>query len=227
MAENNKNLTEEEIEEDEDIEDQNEEEESGEGDDGKSGGDKGGKQEKTFTQSQVTAMMTREKKQGRNAAYREMGIDPKDTKMVNMFKAFVDSQKTEEQKAVEKENENNTKLAEAQERALMAEVKAEAMMLGVKKNYVDDAVTLVLSKMTEDSDIKTIVGELKTKYPIWFGESGGNGDDDDKGKSKGQRGTGSTIKDKGTKRGNEQKGMGARLAAQRKTVNNKKTSYWG
>lgn len=195
------------------------------GSDGKSGKESKGK---TFTQEQVTKMMTREKNQGRNAAYKEMGIDPKDDKMVKMFKAFVESQKSDDQKAAEKESENQTKVNEAEQRAIVAEAKAEAMMLGVKSQYVDDIVTLALAKMTEDSDLKTIIGEFKTKYPVWFGESEEDDKKDDKGKNKtGQKGTGSSVKNSDKdKKGEENKGLGARLAAQRKT-GNKKSSYWG
>lgn len=219
--------------EDEDVEDQNEGEDKG--DSGKSGkedksgkDDKGSKGGKTFTQDQVTKMMTREKNQGRNAVYKELGIDPKDTKTVNMFKAFIESQKTEEQKAAEKETENQNKVNEAEQRALVAEAKAEAMMLGVKTQYVEDVVTLALAKMTEDSDIKTIIGEFKTKYPVWFGESSEEDDKaKDKGKGKtGQKGTGSSVKNSNKEKGNEEKGLGARLAAQRKS-SGKKSSYWG
>ena len=194
---------------------------------GKSG-DKGSK-DKTFTQDQVTKMMTREKNQGRNAAYKEMGIDPKDDKMVKMFKAFVESQKTDDQKKAEQESENQTKLNEAEQRAMVAEAKAEAMMLGIKSQYVEDVVTLALAKMTDDSDLKTIIGEFKTKYPTWFGESEEDDKKDDKGKGKtGQKGTGSSVKnsDKEKKGDDDKKGIGARLAAQRKT-SNKKSSYWG
>ena len=226
MAEDTKGkVGEEEIEEDEVIEDQDDKS-------GKSGDDKSGKSDdkgsksKTFTQDQVNRMMTREKNQGRNAVYKELGIDPKDTKTVAMFKAFIESQKTDEQKAAEKETENQNKVNEANQRAQTAEAKAEAMMLGVKSQYVDDVVTLALAKMTEDSDLKTIIGEFKTKYPVWFGESAD--DDKDKGKGKtGQKGTGSSIKtSKEDKGGKEEKGLGARLAAQRKS-SNKKSSYWG
>ena len=199
------------------------------GSDGKSGGNE--TKGKTFTQDQVNKMMTREKNQGRNAVYKELGIDPKDTKMVNMFKAFIESQKTDDQKAAEKESENQTKINEAEQRALVAEAKAEAMMLGVKSQYVEDVVTLALAKMSDDSDMKTIIGEFKTKYPVWFGESeeDDNKDDDDKTKNKtGQKGTGSSIKNssKEDKKGDDNKGLGARLAAQRRT-GNKKSSYWG
>lgn len=233
MAEEKKNNTiDEEIEENEDVEDQNDDKD----DSGKSGDSKSGKDDKgsksgsgkTFTQDQVTRMMTREKNQGRNAAYKELGIDPKDTKTVNMFKAFIESQKTDEQKASEKDAENQSKMNEAEKRAQVAEAKAEAMMLGVKTQYVDDVVTLALAKMSEDSDLKTIIGEFKTKYPVWFGESSEDDDKDkkDKGSKTGQKGTGSSIKnsDKEKKDG-ENKGLGARLAAQRKT--GKKSFYWG
>ena len=234
MAEDKKNLNEEDIEENEGVEDQdNNQEESGKSGDNDSGNNGSndnskGSSGKTFTQEQVTKMMTREKNQGRSAAYKELGIDPKDTKMVNMFKAFVESQKTDDQKAAEKETENQNKMNEAEQRAQVAEAKAEAMMLGVKTQYVDDVVTLALAKMTEDSDLKTIIGEFKTKYPIWFGESSDEGDNKDaKDKKKtGQKGTGSSIKNSGKDKKDEEKGLGARLAAQRKT-NSKKSSYWG
>lgn len=234
MAEEVKNnSTEEEIEENEDVEDQTDDKDGS----GKSGDDKSGKDDKgskgnagkTFTQDQVTKMMTREKNQGRNAALKELGIDPKDTKAIAMVKALIDSQKTDEQKAAEKESENQTKMNEAEQRAQVAEAKAEAMMLGVKTQYVDDVVTLALAKMTEDSDLKTIIGEFKTKYPIWFGESSDDEDDKnkDKGKGKtGQKGTGSSVKNSDKEKKGEEKGLGARLAAQRKT-SGKKSSYWG
>lgn len=187
-------------------------------------GDKGGK---TFTQDQVTKMMTKEKNQGRSAALKELGIDPKDSKMVNMVKALIESQKSDEQKAVEKQSEEASKIEEANQRALTAEAKAEAMQMGVKTQYVEDVVTLALAKMSDDSDLKTIIGEFKTKYPVWFGES----DEDEKGKQGnkgkvGQKGTGSSVKTSEKEKKGEDKGLGARLAAQRKT-SAKKSSYWG
>lgn len=237
MAEETKGKVteEEELEENEDVEDQDDEDTPGESNsDNDKGGknkenNKGNKGEKTFTQSQVKRMMTKEKNQGRAAALKELGIDPKDEKSIAMLKAIVDSQKTEEQKAAEKKAEEQTKMNEAEQRAQLAEAKAEAMMLGVKKQYVEDAVTLALAKVTEETDLKTIFSELKTKYPVWFEESGDDEDDeeDNKGKGKtGQKGTGSSIKNSSKNNKGEEKGIGARLAAQRKT-GSKKSSYWG
>ena len=181
---------------------------------------------KTFTQDQVTKMMTKEKNQGRAAVLKELGIDPKDTKMVAMVKAMIDSQKTDDDKNAEKQSEEAAKIAEANQRALVAEAKAEAMQLGVKTQFVEDAVTLALAKMTEDADLKTLIGELKTKYPVWFGESDESDDKADKRGKAGQKGTGSSVKSDKGKKEDEDKGLGARLAAQRKS-SAAKTSYWG
>lgn len=204
--------------------------ESGNG--SKSNGSASGKSSgKTFTQDQVTRISAREKSQGRAAALKELGIDPKDAKTLADVKAFLDGRKTDEQRAAEQRSQEQAAVAEAEKRAAIAEAKAEAMMMGVKPQHVDDLVTLALAKMSDDSDLKTIIGEFKTKYPVWFGESE---EDDTNGKGKaakggatGQKGTGSSVKDKGKANGSKEvQGLGARLAAQRKTSSTK-SSYWG
>ena len=97
--------------------------------------------------------------------------------------------------------------------------------MGVKTQYVEDIVTLAMSKMTdEDADAKVIMGEFKKKYPVWFGE----GSDEDDSESTGKKGTGSSVsnKDKNNK-GGKSKSLGARLAAQRKQQNDSsKSSFW-
>lgn len=183
--------------------------------------------EKTFTQKQVTSMMTKEKKQGRNAAYAELGIDPNNAQQVAMVKALIDSQKTDEQKQQQQNAENAAKIAKAEHRAIVAEAKAEAMKAGAKAEFVDDVVTLAMAKMGDDGDITSVIGDLKTKYGVWF-ESG----EPDEGKATGQKGTGSSINGKGTGTGSGNNGgeqsLGARLAAKRQnTVGGKeRKSFW-
>lgn len=194
---------------------------------GSSGNDK--KTEKTFTQDQVTKMMAKEKNQGRNAAFKELGINPKDSKAIASFKAYIESQKTDDQKAAEKQAEEQEKINEANDRAATAEAKAEAMMLGAKPQFVEDIIVLAKAKFTEGSDFKTIIGELKTKYPTWFGtdDSDDNKGDDSGDNKTGKKGTGSSMKSVDKKgKDSETKGLGARLAAQRKS-SAKKSSYWG
>lgn len=192
-----------------------------------SDGQGNGSSEKTFTQRQVTTMMTKEKKQGRNAAYAELGIDPNNAQQVAMVKALIDSQKTDEQKQQQQNAENAAKIAEAEHRAMVAEAKAEAMKAGAKAEFVDDIITLAMSKMGDDGDIDSVIGDLKTKYSVWFESSEPNDD----GKATGQKGTGSSVSAKGTGSGSNNSGeqsLGARLAAKRQNVAGGKDrkSFW-
>ena len=188
------------------------------GDNGNTG--EGKKEEKTFNQEQVTKMMAKEKNQGRNAVYNELGINPKDEEQIKAVKAYIESQKSDTQKATEKAMAEEKALKEAEDRVRIAEAKAEVMMLGIKTQFVDDAVTLALAKTSDDRDIKSVLAEFKTKYPVWF--------ETEEDKKKQAKGTGSSLKNQSGKnddKGKEQ-GIGARLAAQRKGSKNK-TSYWG
>lgn len=188
-------------------------------------GNDAGKGEKTFTQDDVNRMMTREKKQGVNSVYNELGIKPGDKKSIEAIKKFLESQKTDAQKEAEKIAADNSALAEANHKLALAEAKAEAMQLGVQAQFVDDAVTLALGKVANEdgTDIKTALGELKTKYPVWFENASGEGKNS---KSKtGQRGTGSSVKSGQKDKGDDNKNLGARLAANRKSSTSKK-SYW-
>lgn len=195
------------------------------GDNGNQNGSSGAESasEKTFTQTEVNRMMTKEKQQGRSAAYKELGIDPSDTNMVSMFKAFIEAQKTSEQKANEQKAENDAKLAQAMEKARVAEAKATALKLGVKPECVDDVVALAITKVTDDNDVDAIINDFKSKYTFWFADSS----DNDGENSVGKKGTGSSIggKKSSSKSDGSVKGIGKRLAAARKS-NNTKGSYW-
>lgn len=200
--------------------------------------------EKMFSQAQVNHMMANEKKQGRAAAFNEMGINPNNpnaTNMINMFKAFVSSMKTDEQKAQEQTAAQQIALAESQSKLQRAELKAEALQLGANPEFVDDIVTIAVSKMDDKTDAKTVIGELKTKYSVWFTPaSEDNNDDKGKGQKQqnnnqqqnnnggtGQNGTGTSVGNGSKKAGTDKgtSGLGARLAAQRNQATQKK-SFW-
>lgn len=178
---------------------------------------------KTFSQDDVTRMMTREKQQGRNAVFNELGIDPNDSKTIEMVKAIMAAQKQDEEPPVAP----SADLIEAQHRADVAEAKAEAMMLGAQPKFVDDIVTLATAKLqdSDETDFKTVVSQIKEKYPVWFGE-GGSGDDPKN--SVGSRGTGSSIgSNAGAKNdaGAGELSLGQRLAASKKSSKPSK-SFW-
>ena len=119
-----------------------------------------GKGEKTFNQRQVSAMMTKEKKQGRNAAFAELGIDPNNAQQVAMVKALIESQKTDEQKMNEEAAAQAAKVAEVEHRAMVAEAKAEAMKSGAKAEYVDDIVALAMTKIDDKNDLESVISDL-------------------------------------------------------------------
>lgn len=177
--------------------------------------------QKTFTQDDVTRLMTREKQQGRNSAYHDLGIDPNDSETISLIKAIIDAQKKTQEPPVAPSSE----LVDAQNRAIIAEAKAEAMMSGAKSQFVDDIVTLAKSRLEADDskDFKQVISELKTKYPVWFGSDSGN----DGSNSVGSKGTGSSINSSQTRsNGNDDRGsLGKRLAAS-KRVKKPAKSYW-
>lgn len=180
-------------------------------------GDSKKSSEKTFTQKQVSAMMAKEKKQGRNSVYNELGINSKDSKQIAIIKEFLKSQKTDK----ELEDEQARERAEVAKALEIANTKVEVMKQGIKAQYVDDAVSLIMSQLDDDNDVASVLGSFKPKYPIWFEPN-----EDDEKNSVGKKGTGSSVKgDKKGSSGNEGESLGMRLAAQRKTKS-KKSFYW-
>ena len=180
-----------------------------------------------FTQEEVTRMMAREKKQGRAALLRELGYEDEKTAInaSKSYNAWLEAQKSDEQKAADKESANNKALKEAQAKAELSEAKVEAMMLGCKPAYVDDVIALAVAKKTDDGDFKTIIGDLKKKYPVWFGESSDDEEEKKEEKKKeGQKGTGGSVGKSKEKKDGEQS-LGTRLAAARRVKPDKK-SFW-
>lgn len=197
------------------------------GDNGTKNEDKGTNTVKSFTQEQVDAIKKAEQQAARSDVYKKLGIEEGDEKVIAMFKAFVESQKTEEQKSTEEKAKYVADTAKAEQRARVAEVKAEALLLGANAEYIDDIVTLAMSKIAknEGTDVKTAITEIKTKYSAFFKQEEKKDDDD----SVGKRGTGSSIRSesgKGKKdSGSIKEGLGKRLATARVGSTNK-SSFW-
>lgn len=189
--------------------------------------DKGTDTVKSFTQEQVDAIKKAEQQAAKSDVYKKLGIEEGDEKAIAMFKAFVESQKTEEQKSNEEKAKYVADTAKAEQRARVAEVKAEALLLGANAEYIDDIVTLAMSKIAQNAgtDAKTAITEIKTKYAAFFKQEEKK---DDEG-SVGKRGTGSSIKNesgKGKKdSGSIKEGLGKRLATARIGSTNK-SSFW-
>ena len=163
--------------------------------------------EKKFTQAEMTATAAKEKKQGRAAAFREMGFkSEKEAKaQLEAFRKFQESQLTPEQKAAAQIQQANDDKSDAERRAEAAENKLAAIQAGVKKDAVDDAVAIAMMKVEDGKSLEDVLGEMKTQ-PRYKGFFDGSDDDDDKG---GKGGTGTSVRHKSSKK--DEDGIGKRL----------------
>ena len=163
--------------------------------------------EKKFTQAEMTATAAKEKKQGRAAAFREMGFkSEKEAKaQLEAFRKYQESQLTPEQKTAAQIQQANDDKSEAEKRAEAAENKLAAIQAGVKKDAVDDAVAIAMMKVEDGKSLEDVLGEMKTQ-PRYKGFFDGSDDDDDKG---GKGGTGTSVRHKSPKK--DEDGIGKRL----------------
>ena len=191
-----------------DDQNDNEDDDSdGDDHDDDSDGEGGKDNEKKFTQAEMTATAAKEKKQGRAAAFREMGFkSEKEAKaQLEAFRKYQESQLTPEQKTAAQIQQANDDKSEAEKRAEAAENKLAAIQAGVKKDAVDDAVAIAMMKIEDGKSLEDVLGEMKTQ-PRYKGFFDGSDDDDDKG---GKGGTGTSVRHKSSKK--DEDGIGKRL----------------
>jgi hypothetical protein len=197
---------------------------SGDGDDDNSNddSDKGGdesKNDKKFTQDEMTKVATREKKQGRKSAFKEMGFkDEAEAKsQLDAFREWQKSQLSEDEKHQQEIDNANTATSEAEKRAQEAEEKLAVVIAGVRKDSIDDVLAIARVKVTDEKSLDDVLAGMKKedRYKSFF-ESEDSGSNN---------GTGSGLSHK--KGSNKKDNIGARLAkAQMGNSNNKKSSYF-
>jgi hypothetical protein len=209
---------------DEDDEDDDEGDGDGDGKNDKTGDQakgKTGNEKKEFTQAELNKMMKAEKDSGKRAMLKSFGFkDEKEAKAaMDALKKFQDSQKTETEKQTEKVNTLTSEKTAAEKRAEYLENKFTALGEGVKLDVVDDIVTMAMSKVTDDKDLKAVLADMKKNatYAAFFTEAGDG--------SNGSNGTGTGVNG-GKKTGGKVTGMGARLAAAGKPATTAKSSYF-
>ena len=110
-------------------------------------------QGKTFTQAEVNRMMKAEKESGRRSILKELGVeDVKGTKeALEKYQKYLDSQKSDLEKANENLNETQAKLTSAENRANKAEFCLKAIAeFEANPKSVDDLVAIAMTKVTDD-----------------------------------------------------------------------------
>lgn len=192
---------------DDDHGDDNNDDSDGDDNDDDSDGEGNKDNEKKFTQADMTATAAKEKKQGRAAAFREMGFkSEKEAKaQLEAFRKYQESQLTPEQKTAAQIQQINDDKSDAEKRAEAAENKLAAIQAGVKKDAVDDAVAIAMMKLEDGKSLEDVLGEMKTQ-PRYKGFFDGLDEDDDK---SGKGGTGTSVRHKSSKK--DEDGIGKRL----------------
>lgn len=161
--------------------------------------------EKTFTQEQVKALLSKEKKQGRRAVLRELGLDSEDSESVTKAKKILENSKTDAEKANDTIKLMTDSKNAAEQRAIIAERKLALINSDCKKEFIDEVATLVASKMDDDdTDFNAAIAIVKEKCPTFF---------QDKEEEKSNNTTGNSQGHKRQKASKEEKGsLGSRLA---------------
>ena len=177
----------------------------------------------------VNKLISKEKRNARNAVFKELGIDPRDKKTIALIQNMTKGTKSENQ-----EEKANSVDSQMQYKLFKAEAKVKAISMDVKKEYVEDLVVLAINKLDDmeiasDEDIEdavekldSVFTELKTKYPAMFNDAG----EEEKEDKKGQKGTGSNFNSSKTQKENKKTSLGERLAAQRRSQSQVKKSFW-
>lgn len=132
---------------------------------------------KTFTQDDVNAMMANEKRTARMALLKELGYEVKDgdyKKVISTVKGILDQGKTQQQLDQEARTKAEGDLASEQAKNSQLQAQLEVMKAGVKPDYVDDAIAMLMPRVTQNKPLTKLLEEYKTKYPAWFGETTGS-----------------------------------------------------
>lgn len=177
----------------------------------------GGKSDKTFTQAEVTAMMTREKKEGRRALLNQLGFktEGEAKQAVALYTTLLESQKSEDQKKLDAAAKLGDAKADAEQRAEAAENKLSCVMAGVNNDSLEDVLAIAKTKVTDEKNLDQVLVEMKKeqRYVNFF-----------KGTESTSGGTGSEPGHGYKNEGNEKGAFGKRLADANKPA--KKSSYF-
>lgn len=170
-------------------------------------------QEKTFTQTEVNAMMAKEKDQGRKAILKELGVeDVKNAKdALDKYKEYLESQKSDLQKAQDAaaESEKNKKLLEDELNS--TNQKLAVLMAGCPSEKVDDVVVLARARMNDKTSFEQAIELVKQGYPEMFNQT----------QQTQNKGTGSNANPQNKGTGSSNVSYGQRLANKYKSTDTK------
>lgn len=123
---------------------------------------------------------------------KSLGYDDADSlkSVLEDHKKYVDSQKTDMQKAQDDLAVATKRLAEETEARILAEAKYEALNMGVRPELVSDVVLIAKNRVTKEKDIAKVLSEMKDNEneKVFFVDSSQN-DGNNTGNQNNQGGT--------------------------------------
>ena len=176
--------------------------------------------EKTYTQAQVNVMLANEKRQGKQAILRALGI-----KDVNEGKSKMQQQQQTNQQQLDEENQAAQLLSNARQAQINAEARAQAaerklsvLKAGVRPEFVDDVVYIATGKATDAEDFEEVVTAMKETHSFYFMQDNNSNQNN---------GTGGNTNFKKQQQQQEQVGaLGKRLAEQRMKAAENKVKFF-
>ena len=193
---------------------------NGGNEDQNSNNNSGGNEEKSFTQTEVSNMMTKEKNEGKRSVLKALGFKSEQEAMeaIKGYNEYLESQKSEAEKNKAAVDKANSEKDEALARAKNAENKLACYNAGVNSEYIDDVFAIASIKVTDEKDLETVLKEMKEdkKYESFFVTENS---------SSGSKGTGSNAGHGNDHRNDGNESYGKRLA-EKNLKKNKKSSFF-
>ncbi|MBO7695436.1 MAG: hypothetical protein J6T10_22655 [Methanobrevibacter sp.] len=175
--------------------------------------------EKTFTQSQVSTMMAKEKNEGRRSILKLLGFSNEEEakSAIAAYNAFVNSQKDDKEKNADDVKKANEEKSASEARAIAAENKLVCFENGVNKEYIDDVLAIAALKISDEKDLEHVLKDMKkdNKYSSFFtsGKESSNG-------------TGVNPGHQGGRSSDKQGELGKRLGSVSNTGKEQKSSFF-
>ena len=118
---------------------------------------------KTFTQAEVNRMLKAEKEKSKNSVLKELGVKDFKTAKDGIAKYLEQeaANKSDLQKANESVENLTKELEEANKNNAKLQAKIDAISLGANPKSVNDLVEIVISKIDEENDAKSVIESLK------------------------------------------------------------------
>lgn len=179
------------------------------------------KTEETKPEQKETVNIEETKKQGVSELLKTLGIENEDVlkSIITKHNEEEESKKSELQKSQDSNKTLTKNLVSEKERADIAEAKLNALMLGARKELVDDLVVIAMAKVTDDKKISEIISEIKEsdKGSVYFETKE---EQEEKPKRKTVTRTKSKVQENKTEQNEEPKTLAERLFSTRQKPKN-------